>query len=172
MECYQRGKELLGRGELEESCRALSDFIETQKRLQVPENWEELVDAFNARGHIKYLWVDFDGAVEDYTEAIRRNPDFAVAYYNRGQIHYRLGKDQFDVVPGEHWVPSLIPRPKQSEHGSLFQYPVWAWCREGGSGDVSGGNMQGVVTYMSLVEAFATGIKIVLDRFILRPLMA
>ena len=108
------------------------------------------MDAFNARGHIKYLWVDFDGAVEDYTEAIRRNPDFAVAYYNRGQIHYRLGKDQFDVVPGEHWVPSLIPRPKQ--------YPVWAWCREGGSGDMSGGNM-----HMLPVEAFATGIKIVLD---------
>ena len=114
MECYQRGKELLGKGELEESCRALSDFIETQKRLQVPKNWEELVDAFNARGHIKYLWVDFDGAVEDYTEAIRRNPDFAVAYYNRGQIHYRLGKDQFDVVPGEHWVPSLIPMQTQA----------------------------------------------------------
>ena len=32
--------------------------------------------------------------------------------------------------------------------------------------------MQGVVTYMSPVEAFATGIKIVLDRSILRPLMA
>ena len=55
MECYQRAKELLGRGELDESCRALSDFIEGQEQLQGVGNREEVVDAYNARGHIKYL---------------------------------------------------------------------------------------------------------------------
>lgn len=94
MECYEKGKELLDGGDLEGSCRALSEFIKAHERLQEAEEEmrEKMADAFNTRGHIKYLWVDFDGAVEDYTEAIRRNPEFAVAYYNRGQIHYRLGE--------------------------------------------------------------------------------
>ena len=95
MECYERGKKLLERGDLEGSCRALSEFIKAHERLQEgkeEEIRERMADAFNTRGHIKYLWVDFDSAVEDYTEAIRRNPEFAVAYYNRGQIHYRLGE--------------------------------------------------------------------------------
>ena len=41
---------------------------------------------------LRYLWVDFDEAISDYTEAIELDPTFAIAYYNRGQIHYRLGE--------------------------------------------------------------------------------
>lgn len=92
MECYQRAKELLRRGSLEESYKLFTEFIENRKNLEGEERDPELVDAFNSRGHIRYLWVDFDEAVQDYTEAIRRDPLFAVAHYNRGQIHYRLGR--------------------------------------------------------------------------------
>ncbi|KAI8506021.1 Tetratricopeptide repeat [Branchiostoma belcheri] len=56
----------------------------------------DLVMAYNNRGQIKYLRVDFDQAVEDYTAAIGVAPDVAVPYYNRGQIHYRLGR--FDAA--------------------------------------------------------------------------
>lgn len=48
--------------------------------------------ARNNRGHLKYLQVDFDGAIEDYTKALEINPNLAVSYYNRGQIHYRMGR--------------------------------------------------------------------------------
>jgi len=35
--------------------------------------------------------VDFDQASEDYTKCLKIDPNFTVAYYNRGMIHYRLG---------------------------------------------------------------------------------
>ena len=46
---------------------------------------------WNDRGHIKYLQVDFYAAVNDFTEAIKLDSGFAVPFYNRGQIHYRMG---------------------------------------------------------------------------------
>ncbi|KAM4772841.1 tetratricopeptide repeat protein 32 isoform 2-T2 [Rhinophrynus dorsalis] len=52
---------------------------------------EDLAIAFNNRGQIKYFRVDFYEAMDDYTEAIRINPNFEVPYYNRGLILYRLG---------------------------------------------------------------------------------
>ncbi|XP_053315307.1 tetratricopeptide repeat protein 32 [Spea bombifrons] len=52
---------------------------------------EDLAVAFNNRGQIKYFRVDFYEAMDDYTEAIRVNPNFEVPYYNRGLILYRLG---------------------------------------------------------------------------------
>lgn len=52
---------------------------------------EVLSDVYNSRGHIRYLWVDFSEAVEDYSRAIELNDTNSIAYYNRGQIHYRMG---------------------------------------------------------------------------------
>uniref|UniRef100_A0A803YS06 Tetratricopeptide repeat domain 32 n=1 Tax=Meleagris gallopavo TaxID=9103 RepID=A0A803YS06_MELGA len=43
------------------------------------------------RLYIKYLRVDFDAAMEDYTAAIQSQPVFEVPYYNRGLVLYRLG---------------------------------------------------------------------------------
>nr|XP_048701554.1 tetratricopeptide repeat protein 32 isoform X2 [Caretta caretta] len=51
----------------------------------------DLATAFNNRGQIKYMWVDFYEAMDDYTSAIQTQPDFEVPYYNRGLILYRLG---------------------------------------------------------------------------------
>ncbi len=48
--------------------------------------------AYNNRGHLQYLQVDFDDAVADYSQSIRLYPTLAVAHYNRGLIHYRLGE--------------------------------------------------------------------------------
>ncbi|XP_070705703.1 tetratricopeptide repeat protein 32 [Pempheris klunzingeri] len=50
-----------------------------------------LATAYNNRGQIKYLRVDFDEAVEDYTSAIQTDDQFETPFYNRGLIHYRLG---------------------------------------------------------------------------------
>ncbi|XP_067400828.1 tetratricopeptide repeat protein 32 [Emydura macquarii macquarii] len=58
----------------------------TRKRLA-----RDLATAFNDRGQIRYLRVDFYEAMDDYTSAIRAQPEFEVPYYNRGLILYRLG---------------------------------------------------------------------------------
>ncbi|XP_039981514.1 tetratricopeptide repeat protein 32 [Xiphias gladius] len=50
-----------------------------------------LATAYNNRGQIKYLRVDFHEAVEDYTSAIQADSHFEIPFYNRGLIHYRLG---------------------------------------------------------------------------------
>ena len=46
----------------------------------------------NNRGHAKYMQVQFDKAVDDYDEALRLDPDLAVAMYNRATVRFRLGK--------------------------------------------------------------------------------
>ncbi|XP_060042578.1 tetratricopeptide repeat protein 32 [Erinaceus europaeus] len=70
---------------------------------------EDLATAYNNRGQIKYLRVDFDEAMDDYTSAIDVQPTFEVPYYNRGLILYRLGcfdealedfKKVLDLNPG------------------------------------------------------------------------
>uniref|UniRef100_A0A3Q3W5B7 Uncharacterized protein n=1 Tax=Mola mola TaxID=94237 RepID=A0A3Q3W5B7_MOLML len=50
-----------------------------------------LASAYNNRGQIKYLRVDFDEAMEDYTSAIQTDSRFEIPLYNRGLIRYRLG---------------------------------------------------------------------------------
>lgn len=86
----EQARELLQSSKLEECYRLLTDHIhslEDQER-----DCDELAEAYNTRGQVKYLWVDFNGAVEDYSAALKYSPDFAIAYYNRGQIHYRMGE--------------------------------------------------------------------------------
>ena len=89
MEIYLEAKRLLERKELESSFKRFSDFINSSS---AHSSREELVDAYNSRGHIRYLWVEFDEAITDYSAAIELDSSYAVAYYNRGQIHYRLGR--------------------------------------------------------------------------------
>lgn len=50
-----------------------------------------MATAYNNRGQIKYLRVDFTEAVEDYTSAIQTDSCFETPFYNRGLIRYRLG---------------------------------------------------------------------------------
>ncbi|XP_056125245.1 tetratricopeptide repeat protein 32 [Rhinichthys klamathensis goyatoka] len=54
-------------------------------------NAHDLAIAYNNRGQVKYLRVDFYEAMDDYTSAIQINSQFEVPLYNRGLIHYRLG---------------------------------------------------------------------------------
>ena len=45
---------------------------------------------FFLKGYQKYLDKDFQGAIADYTEAIRLNPNLAQAYVLRGVVRYEL----------------------------------------------------------------------------------
>lgn len=51
-----------------------------------------LATAYNNRGQIKYLRVDFGEATEDFTAAIATDRCFEIPLYNRGLIRYRLGR--------------------------------------------------------------------------------
>ena len=87
-----KAKLLLEKGELNESFKIFTNYIDSQTKGDAMNSDSDLADAYNTRGHIRYLWVDFDEAITDYTDAIKRKPDFDVAHYNRGQVHYRLGR--------------------------------------------------------------------------------
>lgn len=50
-----------------------------------------LARLYNDRGHARYMQVHFDAAVEDYSKAVKHDRDLAVAFYNRGTVHYRMG---------------------------------------------------------------------------------
>ncbi|XP_004696109.1 tetratricopeptide repeat protein 32 [Echinops telfairi] len=72
---------------------------------------EDLATAYNNRGQIKYLRVEFHEAMDDYTSAIAAQPNFEVPYYNRGLVLYRLGyfdealedfKKTLHINPGFH----------------------------------------------------------------------
>ena len=41
------------------------------------------------------MQVDFDNAIVDYTSALSFDPTLTVAHFNRGTVHYRLGR--FDL---------------------------------------------------------------------------
>ncbi len=51
-------------------------------------------DDFYIKANEKYDQKDYRGAIADYSEAIRLNPNYAEAYLNRGDTHYDLGDKQ------------------------------------------------------------------------------
>jgi tetratricopeptide (TPR) repeat protein/S1-C subfamily serine protease len=46
---------------------------------------------YNNRGNVRDDLGDKPGAIDDYTQAIKINPNYAQAYYNRGIVRYDLG---------------------------------------------------------------------------------
>ena len=87
---HEKAKRLLSSGQLQKSHQLFTYFIDNYK--DSTQHRAAVTDAYNSRGHIKYLCVDFPGAIADYSEALERDSDFAVAWYNRGQVQYRLGE--------------------------------------------------------------------------------
>ena len=96
MDVLKKARSLLSSGQLQESCELFSHFIHNHE--DSIEHRVAVTDAYNSRGHVKYLSVDFPGAIEDYSQAIQRDPDFTIAWYNRGQVQYRLGESGSSVA--------------------------------------------------------------------------
>lgn len=91
----QEAQNLIATGDVKKAQNLYTTFIDRQKGTRNDKKVDAL--ARNNRGHLRYLSVDFYGAVEDYTAAIALDPCLAVSYYNRGQIHYRMGRFQLAV---------------------------------------------------------------------------
>lgn len=90
---YERAKVLQAKSCYSDAIKELSKLIElAEKHTEGRESLNGfLARVWNDRGHLKYLQVDFYGAMADFTQAIKLDSDFAVPFYNRGQIHYRMG---------------------------------------------------------------------------------
>ncbi|MEH1820406.1 MAG: tetratricopeptide repeat protein [Nostoc sp.] len=58
------------------------------------EQKSKSAETYYNEGLEKYNNKDFRGAIEDYTQAIQINPNYAAAYINRGLARYDLGDNQ------------------------------------------------------------------------------
>lgn len=81
-----------------ESVRAIAEHTKKIKLLS-----DELAIAYYQRGSEKYQANDIDGAISDYTEAIRLSPTSMIAYHNRGfclvrKAEYKQAIADFTVV--------------------------------------------------------------------------
>jgi len=66
---------------------------------------------YNNRGHLKYLKVDFDGALEDYNLGIKYDVLLPCVYYNRGTVFYRMGyfeKAVMDMLVATRLSPKCV----------------------------------------------------------------
>lgn len=79
---YDRGNRLYEDGDLEGAEEAFSDAI--------CQGW--FAEAYNNRGVVRKERGDFDGALADFREALRLDPENARAYYNRAHAKHNRGK--------------------------------------------------------------------------------
>ena len=91
-EIYERAKVFQAKKCHDGAIKELNKLIELAEKFKNEDLPKVLMArAWNDRGHLKYLQVDFYGAVADFSQAILLDKEFAVPFYNRGQIHYRMG---------------------------------------------------------------------------------
>jgi len=61
------------------------------QEVEVKEQFQkQLPFVYNSRGLARYLQVEFELAIEDFSKAIELNASVANFYYNRGLIEFRL----------------------------------------------------------------------------------
>ena len=97
---YERAKVLQAKRCHDDAIKELNNLIELAEQFRDEQDSLKrlLARAWNDRGHLKYLQVDFYGAEDDFTQAIKLDNDFAVPFYNRGQIHYRMGTQKSPIT--------------------------------------------------------------------------
>ena len=87
-----------------EICQAYEVLSDSVQRTEYDQGFESMKSKdrqqknspqeFYVRGVAKALDKDYQGAVEDYTQAIELNPQFVEAYLKRATTRYKLGDDR------------------------------------------------------------------------------
>jgi tetratricopeptide (TPR) repeat protein len=86
-------------------CEAYEVLSDSVQRIQYDQGFFDLTrrepkkqgmspQDFYVRAVAKALEKDYQGAVEDYTQALERNPSFVEAYMKRGVARFKLGDDR------------------------------------------------------------------------------
>jgi tetratricopeptide (TPR) repeat protein len=101
---------------LGENEQAVEDFTKAMEL-------DESIDAYCARGSVRFYAGDYEGAVSDCTEAISRNPDQIAPYYNRARSYAAMG----DYERALQDYSKIIVMNDQSanaylQRGMIFEY--------------------------------------------------
>jgi tetratricopeptide (TPR) repeat protein len=86
---YNRGIAYAGKGDYDRAIADISRAIAGFNSSRYPPDYKR--DYFKARGNAYRGKNDFDHAIADYNEAIRLDPNYARAYYNRGEAKQKTG---------------------------------------------------------------------------------
>ncbi len=84
-----------------------------------PESIVKLIsaEAYNDRGNERAAAGDNQGAIADFTEAIKLQPNYAEAYKNRGGLRWSLGNKQ-GALADFNQVIQLNPKPEADDYKS------------------------------------------------------
>lgn len=83
--------------------------IEEAAAQPTPTKEELTAEQYFNRAYAKAEVDDYEGAIADYTEAIRLNPQYVIAYNNRGWSHYKQGRLSEAILDFEQ---SIILNPQ------------------------------------------------------------
>lgn len=111
-----------------------------QKAEKTLEEWVVSADKFRTKGNELFKNGDYDGAIREYDEGIRRNPKDAKLYSNKGTCHQKLGEPE-DALRAFDAAINLDPK---------F---VKAWSKKGAV-------LTSMKKYGEAFEAYAKGLDI------------
>lgn len=80
-----------------------------------------IAEDWNRTGVAKFNKEDYQGALVDYTKAIELDPNFVIAYYNRGRAYYDLVS--YDLAIADYFKAiALDPNFAPAYHSRGFAY--------------------------------------------------
>lgn len=109
-----------------ESDLILDDYeYEREFRRFLDKNPEDLLnlcsDAYYARGGIREIKWDHYGGIGDYTRAIQLRPDFAQAYYQRGDIYLRMKHQDVAIQDYQKAADLFLKQGKKEDYQRLIK---------------------------------------------------
>jgi tetratricopeptide (TPR) repeat protein len=69
-------------------------LIQSQKSVDLQNSGMKSAEDYHNRGFSKYNLGDSQGAIEDYNQAIKINPNYSDSYYLRANAKLKLGSDR------------------------------------------------------------------------------
>lgn len=109
---YQKSPE---HHDLQRALKAYDIYLSSRRDSESPS-------AFHNRGDAKKDLGDIDGAIADYTEALKLNPDFVISLRNRGYLLYRYKHENSKALIDINRAIKISPQDAWSymDRGSVY----------------------------------------------------